>query len=215
MNYQHRFRVQAPLEAVAEFHSHPAAMAAITPPPIFVQVHQAPPAVADGQAMDFTMWLGPLPLRWQASFEDVTATGFVDRMVQGPLAAWSHRHSFVPVGDAQTDVVDELAVQVRRHPVWGPIGLGMSLNLSPVADAASAGAAEPDRRGHDGAAATCRQEPGPDDAGPGRSRPGGRRCSQHCRAGQASQVAQGEACAVRESTCAVRESKRCRHSRAL
>ncbi len=128
MNYQHRFRVQAPLEAVAEFHSHPAAMAAITPPPIFVQVHQAPPA-ADGQAMDFTMWLGPLPLRWQASFEDVTATGFVDRMVQGPLAAWSHRHSFVPVGDAQTDVVDELAVQVRRHPVWGPIGLGMSLNL--------------------------------------------------------------------------------------
>jgi ligand-binding SRPBCC domain-containing protein len=129
MNYQHRFRVQAPLEAVAEFHSHPAAMAAITPPPIFVQVHQAPPAVADGQAMDFTMWLGPLPLRWQASFEDVTATGFVDRMVQGPLAAWSHRHSFVPVGDAQTDVVDELAVQVRRHPVWGPIGLGMSLNL--------------------------------------------------------------------------------------
>ena len=32
MNYQHRFRVQAPLEAVAEFHSHPAAMAAIRSP---------------------------------------------------------------------------------------------------------------------------------------------------------------------------------------
>ncbi len=129
MNYQHRFRVQAPLHAVAEFHSHPDAMAAITPPPIFVQVRQAPPRVADGQAMDFTMWLGPLPLRWQARFEDVTAAGFVDRMVQGPLAAWSHRHSFVPIDDAQTDVVDELAVEVRRHPVWGPIGLGMSLNL--------------------------------------------------------------------------------------
>ena len=129
MNYQHRFRVQAPLEVVAEFHSLPDAMAAITPPPIFVQVHQAPPRVTDGQGMDFTMWLGPLPLRWQARFEDVTATGFVDRMVQGPLAAWSHRHSFVPVDDAQTDVVDELAVDVRRHPVWGPIGLGMSLNL--------------------------------------------------------------------------------------
>lgn len=129
MNYQHRFRVQAPLQAVAEFHSHPDAMSAITPPPIVVQVHQAPPRVADGQAMDFTMWLGPLPLRWQARFEEVTATGFVDRMVHGPLAAWSHRHSFVPVDDAQTDVVDELAVEVRRHPLWGPIGLGMSLNL--------------------------------------------------------------------------------------
>ena len=66
MNYQHRFRVQAPLQAVADFHSYPDAMAAITPPPIFVQVHQAPPRVADGEAMDFTMWLGPLPLRWRA-----------------------------------------------------------------------------------------------------------------------------------------------------
>jgi ligand-binding SRPBCC domain-containing protein len=104
-------------------------MAAITPPPIFVQVKSAPSRVADGEAMDFTMWLGPLPLRWQASFEDVTATGFVDRMVRGPLAAWSHRHSFVPVDDAHTDVVDDLEVEVRLHPVWGPIGLGMSLNL--------------------------------------------------------------------------------------
>lgn len=129
MNYQHRFRVHAPVQAVADFHSYPDAMAAITPPPIFVQVHQAPPRVVEGQSMDFTMWLGPLPLRWQARFEDVTATGFVDRMVQGPLAAWSHRHSFVPVDDAQTDVVDQLDVAVRRHPVWGPVGLGMSLNL--------------------------------------------------------------------------------------
>ncbi len=87
------------MQAVAEFHSYPDAMAAITPPPIFVQVHQAPPRVAEGQQMDFTMWLGPLPLRWQARFEDVTAAGFVDRMVQGPLAAWSHRHSFVAVDD--------------------------------------------------------------------------------------------------------------------
>ncbi|HSN73734.1 MAG TPA: hypothetical protein VL334_01435 [Anaerolineae bacterium] len=129
MNYQHRFRVQAPMQTVAEFHSYPDAMAAITPPPIFVQVHQAPARVAEGQQMDFTMWLGPLPLRWQARFEDVTATGFVDRMVQGPLAAWQHRHSFVAVDDDHTDVVDELEVAVRRHPLWGPVGLGMSLNL--------------------------------------------------------------------------------------
>jgi len=129
MNYQHRFRVQAPIQAVADFHSYPGAMAAITPPPIVVQVHSAPERVAEGQQMDFTMWLGPLPLRWQARFEDVTATGFVDRMVQGPLQAWQHRHSFVPVDDDHTDIVDELEVAVRRHLLWGPVGLGMSLNL--------------------------------------------------------------------------------------
>lgn len=129
MNYQHRFRVRAPLETVAEFHSDPAAMAAITPPPILVRVHRAPPRVTEGQQMDFTMWLGPLPLRWQARFEDVNAAGFVDRMVHGPLRAWRHRHTFVAVDDAHTDVVDELEVAVRPHPLWGPVGLGMSLNL--------------------------------------------------------------------------------------
>ena len=129
MRYHHRFRVRAPVEAVAEFHSYPDAMAAITPPPIVVQVHSAPERVAEGQQMDFTMWLGPLPLRWQARFEDVTATSFVDRMVQGPLQSWQHLHSFVAIDDDHTDVVDELEVAVRRHPLWGPVGLGMSLNL--------------------------------------------------------------------------------------
>ncbi len=129
MRYQHRFRVQAPLQTVAEFHSYPDAMAAITPPPIFVQVHQAPTRVAEGQQMDFTMWLGPLPLRWQARFEDVTATSFVDRMVQGPMRTWRHRHSFVAIDDHTTNVLDEVELQPRVHPLWGPVGLGMALNL--------------------------------------------------------------------------------------
>jgi ligand-binding SRPBCC domain-containing protein len=129
MKYQHRFRVQAPVEAVAEFHSYPDTMAAITPPPIFVQVHNAPARVVEGQQMDFTMWLGPLPLRWQAHFEDVTAVSFVDRMVQGPMRTWRHRHSFVAIDDHTTDVLDDVEIELRRHPLWGPVGLGMALNL--------------------------------------------------------------------------------------
>ena len=129
MKYQHRFRVQAPAQAVAEFHSYPAAMPAITPPPIAVQVHSAPPRVVDGAEMAFTLWLGPLPLRWQARFEDVSAAGFVDRMISGPLRVWRHRHSFVAVDAQTTDVVDEIEVELRRHPLWGPVGLGMALNL--------------------------------------------------------------------------------------
>jgi hypothetical protein len=79
--------------------------------------------------MDFTMWLGPLPLRWQARFEDVTPTSFVDRMVQGPMHTWRHHHSFVAIDVHTTDVVDEVEVQPRLHPLWGPLGLGMALNL--------------------------------------------------------------------------------------
>jgi ligand-binding SRPBCC domain-containing protein len=57
MKYRHQFRVPASVERVAEFHAQRTSMAAITPPPIIVKVHHAPPVLADGDEMDFTMWL--------------------------------------------------------------------------------------------------------------------------------------------------------------
>lgn len=131
MKYQHRFSVSAPIEAVASFHGRSEAMGAITPPPIVVQMHQAPatPSLAEGDEMDFTLWLGPLPLRWLARIEDVTPTGFVDRMVRGPMQRWEHRHRFVATDQTTTEVIDEVECEPRLHPLWGPIGLGMALNL--------------------------------------------------------------------------------------
>lgn len=129
MKFQQRFRVAAPLATVAEFHSRSASMAAITPPPIIVQVHRAPAVLHEGDEMEFTLWLGPLPLRWLARIEDVTATGFVDRQVRGPMQRWEHRHSYRSLDEATTEVVDEVEVELRRHPLWGPIGLGMWLGL--------------------------------------------------------------------------------------
>jgi len=64
MKFQHRFRVKAPLAAVADFHSRSASMPAITPPPMIVRVHAAPARLTSGDVMDFTLWAGPVPLRW-------------------------------------------------------------------------------------------------------------------------------------------------------
>lgn len=129
MIYRHRFTVRAALAEVAAFHSRAASMAAITPPPIVVRVHRAPETLGEGDEMDFTLWLGPLPVRWLARIEQVSPTGFVDRQIRGPMAAWEHRHTFVPVDDRTTEVVDEVTLAVRRHPLWGPVGLGMALGL--------------------------------------------------------------------------------------
>ena len=129
MRFQSRFRVNAPVQAVADFHSRSSAMAAITPPPILVQVHQAPEHLAEGDEMDFTLWMGPLPIHWVARFEDVTSTSFVDRQIRGPMRIWRHQHSFVAIDETTTDVVDEVELEVRPHPIWGPVGLGMALNL--------------------------------------------------------------------------------------
>ena len=129
MEYQHRFEVKAPLAAVAEFHTQSASMGAITPPPVVVRVHRAPARLDDGDEMDFTMWLGPLPIRWLARIEDVSPTGFSDRQLRGPFRSWLHRHTFVPVDETTTAVVDEIELEFRSHLWWRLVGLGMWLSL--------------------------------------------------------------------------------------
>lgn len=129
MIYRHRFSVRAALDRVAAFHSQSASMAAITPPPIIVRIQRAPATLAEGDEMAFTMWLGPLPLRWLARIEDVSPHGFVDRQLTGPFAEWVHRHTFRPLDAHTTEVLDEITLRLRRHPFWWLVGLGMRLGL--------------------------------------------------------------------------------------
>ncbi|MFN8456002.1 MAG: hypothetical protein U0401_15270 [Anaerolineae bacterium] len=125
MKYHHSFKVQAPLSAVAHFHSQAASMGAITPPPIIVQLHSAPTSLGEGDIMDFTLWLGSIPIHWVAQIEQVGFNGFTDRQLAGPFARWVHRHRFMPVDDSTTEVIDEVEAILRPHPWWGVVGLGM------------------------------------------------------------------------------------------
>jgi ligand-binding SRPBCC domain-containing protein len=127
--YQHEFIVDAPLSQVREFHRHSASMGAITPPPVIVQIHSAPEVLNEGDAMDFTMWLGPLPIRWLARIEDVSATGFVDRQIKGPFRRWDHTHTFEAVDDGQTKVYDTVEIEYSANSFWQLVGRGMKLNL--------------------------------------------------------------------------------------
>ena len=130
MIYTHRFRVRAPLSAVADFHRQTASMGKITPPPILVRVHRAPAQVDSGEQMEFTMWMGPLPVRWVAQFEDVAEDSFVDRQVRGPFAQWVHRHTFVAVDEQITEVQDEVIVQLHEDSRWWQlVGFGMWMGL--------------------------------------------------------------------------------------
>jgi ligand-binding SRPBCC domain-containing protein len=129
MKFLHRFIVNAPVAEVAAFHSRSASMAAITPPPIVVQMHRAPELLAEGAQIEFTLWLGPLPVRWVAQIEQVTPVSFVDRQLRGPFTRWDHLHLFVPLDAKRTEVIDELTVELSHHPLWKAIGVSMWLGL--------------------------------------------------------------------------------------
>lgn len=129
MFYRHRFQVRAPLDKVAAFHSQSAGMAAITPPPLTVQLHYAPPILNEGDTMDFSLKLGPLAIGWLAQIEGVSPAGFSDRQLRGPFAEWVHQHKFSAVDDNTTDVIDEITLRLSRNPLKFLLGLGMRLGL--------------------------------------------------------------------------------------
>jgi ligand-binding SRPBCC domain-containing protein len=129
MKYTHRFQVNASIEQVAAFHRHSASMGAITPPPIQVQIHAAPNLLNQGDEMDFTLWMGPVPIRWLALIEDVTATGFIDCQLRGPFKQWRHRHSFSALPGGSTEVLDEVEIKLASNWFWYLIGLGMWVSM--------------------------------------------------------------------------------------
>ncbi len=127
--FRHRFRVRASLAEVGAFHRRSASMGAITPPPVYAQVQRAPAELGEGDEMAFTLWLGPLPIRWLARIEDVSPVGFTDRQLEGPFQTWDHRHGFVAVNERVTDVYDTVTVAFKNDLLSRIVGIGMWLNL--------------------------------------------------------------------------------------
>ncbi|MDI9548162.1 MAG: hypothetical protein QM346_11260 [Chloroflexota bacterium] len=125
MKYAHRFRVEAPSADVVEFHQRSASMAAITPPPIIVRIHEAPAVLGEGDEMAFTLWLGPLPMRWRARIEQTGPSGFADRLIKGPFASWVHQHVFVETGSDATEVIDMVSAKLSDRPFWRLAGLAL------------------------------------------------------------------------------------------
>jgi ligand-binding SRPBCC domain-containing protein len=111
--FNYSFTVNAPLAAVAEFHYDTRALKRLTPPPVAVQLHRVEP-LAEGSTSEFTLWFGPLPVRWTAVHSQVDRQrGFTDTQVRGPMRRWRHSHCFEAVSERETRVREHLEYQ---HP---------------------------------------------------------------------------------------------------
>lgn len=109
--FEHRSIIKTSTEAMMAFHEHPKAFQRLTPPPVFIQVHRKElPTITDGE-VEFTMWMGPIPIRWLARHEPgPIETSFIDRQIEGPLQTWEHQHIFQPVEDG-VELIDRITIE--------------------------------------------------------------------------------------------------------
>ena len=66
--------------------------------------------------MHFTLWFGPLPVRWHARHSAVGPNGFTDTQISGPMRSWVHTHRFTPLNDKQTEVSEHIVLE--HHAGW-------------------------------------------------------------------------------------------------
>ncbi|MEO0325999.1 MAG: hypothetical protein AAF447_23820 [Myxococcota bacterium] len=105
--FHSEFLVRADVATVRRFHGSTRVLRQLTPPVLGMQLH-AMGAMEEGMVARFTLWFGPLPVRWTARHEQVSETGFVDVQQEGPMAEWRHTHRFEAVDAAQTRVIDHI-----------------------------------------------------------------------------------------------------------
>jgi ligand-binding SRPBCC domain-containing protein len=123
------FVVKAPLQAVADFHEDTSTLKTLNPPFIFVQLHRVDP-MANGSISEFTLWMGPLPIRWRAVHSDVSSRGFTDTQEQGPLNFWRHKHRFKTLDEDTTQIFEHIDYEYRSgikgwlsRLIFGKLGL--------------------------------------------------------------------------------------------
>ena len=108
--FNYTFTVDAPLAAVAAFHSDTSALRILSPGPM--QLHHVDP-MGEGSISEFTLWLGPIPVRWRAVHSKVNENGFTDTQESGPMAFWAHTHRFEAINETQTRIHEHIEY---RHP---------------------------------------------------------------------------------------------------
>ena len=111
--FDYRFTVDAPVEAVSAFHFQTGILKVLTPPFMIMQIHRFDP-LANGSIGEFTIWAGPIPVRWRAEHSEVSETGFTDTQTAGPMKFWKHTHRFIPMSSVITEVHEHIEFQHDR-----------------------------------------------------------------------------------------------------
>lgn len=109
---EHLLRREQVLEADPDdaftFFSRAENLEAITPPWLRFRIADpAPSEIREGTMIRYRLRLHGIPVRWLTRIEEWDPPRrFVDRQVEGPYALWHHTHSFEPISENRTRMVD-------------------------------------------------------------------------------------------------------------
>jgi len=99
----------APAGAVYDWHARPGAFERLAPPWQRLRIVERSGGIADGGRVAFDACFGPVTRRWEAVHRDaVPGERFTDEQLRGPFASWVHTHRFVPLGEQQSRLLDEI-----------------------------------------------------------------------------------------------------------
>jgi ligand-binding SRPBCC domain-containing protein len=104
-------RVPSSVEAVARFHVAPRIIRRLTPFVVPMTMHRMDP-LGEGSISEFTLWFGPIPVRWTARHSNVDPqSGFTDIQMAGPFRFWKHLHRFEATPDGGARIVEHVDYQ--------------------------------------------------------------------------------------------------------
>lgn len=127
--FEHRSVIPTTMARMKAFHQDPKALNILTPPPIFVQVHRDERTSLTSGELEFTLWFGPLPVRWLARHEQgANEHSFMEWQVSGPAQSWRHEHTFNEV-EGGVELIDRVTYSHRPSGFWS---LFTRANFSPL-----------------------------------------------------------------------------------
>ena len=108
--FQKSVLLDAPVDKVFAFHERPDALALLSPafPPVRM-ISRTGKGIDAGSRIELQVG----PFHWVALHTVYEKNRlFVDEQVEGPFAAWRHRHEFEAIGNNQTRLTDRIEYQL-------------------------------------------------------------------------------------------------------
>ena len=118
--------VDAPAQALFDWHEAPGAFAALTPPgtPVVIESHVG--GIRDGASVILRVGVWPFRVRWALRHTGyVRGVQFIDEQVRGPFRQWRHVHLISPVSATRARLDDSLEIGLPGG--WVGYALGAPL----------------------------------------------------------------------------------------